>query len=175
MLRRRLIYVLAACPFVVTSAGGPVSAVFVQKNLRWKEGPPDLGYEVAFGSLTAFWESGELVQVYCELIRDTPAGPVMFNLKSGYSVLSGVWKPHGSKEIAVSIRLVTREKLVTAIGQPGHLPGPVRTEVWALVGANTLIGASAIKTGRNQLVLAPVLKNAADFQELVRRYVKPKH
>ena len=157
---------------VLNAADSPEALVVWPRTLRWEDGPPDLHYRVAFGSLTALRANGELVRVNCELMRDDPSGPVLFDLKSGFSVYVGTWKRTG-RHIAVESRLVAREKLAVAKGKSSALPGPTIREDWQLQGGETLRKARSIETPGGALVPAPVLQNPAEFEKIVQRYAQP--
>jgi hypothetical protein len=158
---------------LLTATDAPGDRVLWPNTLRWEEGPPELHYRVAFGSLTAIRANGQVIRVNCELMRDDPSGPLMFNLKSGYSVYLGTWKPVDRNHVAVESRLVAREKLAVAKGKSSALPGPPIREEWQLHGGETLGTASSIETPGGDLVPAPVLQNPAEFEKIVRRYAKP--
>lgn len=172
-MRQLRLWVLGLFLAAVLNAAGSLEALVVwPRTLRWEDGPPELHYRVTFGSLTALRANGELVRVNCELIRDDPSGPLMFNLKSGYSVYRGTWKRVG-RQITVESRLVAREKLAVAKGKSSALPGPAVREDWQLRGGDTLAMASLIETPGGDLVPAPVLRNPAEFEKIVRRYAQP--
>lgn len=158
---------LAAC---LAMAGGE-DVVMWPQTLEWEDGPPGLRYRVTFGSLTVFRASGEFVKVNCELMRDDPAGPVMFNLKSGYSVFVGRWEA-GGRHVKVVSRLVAREKLAVAKNQFTSMPGPIVRETWELLGGKSISTASSIRTPGGQLVVAPSLHDPVELEKVLRHYSK---
>lgn len=157
---------------LLTATDAHGDRVFWPHTLRWEEGPPELHYRVAFGSLTAIRANGQVIRVNCELMRDHPSGPLLINLKSGYSVYLGTWKRVDRNHIAVESRLVAREKLAVAKGKSNALPGPPIREEWQLRGGETSGTAGSIKTSGGDLVPAPVLQNPAEFEKIMRRYAK---
>jgi hypothetical protein len=169
MITRLLLCVLVGSGLI---SAGAKNAVFWDKDLRWQQGPPDLNYEVAFGTLTVFRGSGQIVQLSCELMRDAPNGPVMFNLKSGYAVFAGSWSRASGHEIVVYRHLVAREKLAVPIGQRDTLPGPQIREVWRLRGGDTPASASSITAEAAELVPVPSLQNPDELGKVIRRYSK---
>ena len=174
MFRRLLLCVLVGSVLIgsVLIAAETENTVFMDKDLSWEEGPPDLKYQVAFGSLTVFRKSGELVQIICELIRDEPSGPILINLKSGFAVFAGSWGSAGGDKIRISRQIVAREKILLPIGKTEALPGPTIREVWLLHGGKAPSSASSISTLAGEVVRVPLLWDPGDVDKLVQRFMR---
>lgn len=149
--------------------------VFWEEPEEWGNPPPDLGYgyHTGFGTLVGFSADGTIITLRCLLRRFFASGAVEFDLKSGYTVHSGIWEQEGG-ELKVAMHLRAREKVMPRIGEsPLTLPGPKQTEEWALEPVGSLADVSEIETGSGELVPLKTLRDIQNFLSLFRRFARP--
>ena len=148
------------------------SSLFADDNLKWESGPPELGYQTAVGAVTLFRENGELLRLSCGLHRDSEKSPLAVELKSGYTVSVGRWRPLADRKIEVKLRLVAVQKIATPINKPQPLPGDERTEVWTINDGDSPSNARtlAMTQGEQRRLLS--LKNRSEFDRLVKCYLR---
>lgn len=164
-----LVVGLAQIVGVANAQGG--SSIFADHRLRWEAAPPELGYQTAFGAVTLLRRNGELLRLSCELYRDSETSPLAVELKSGYSVSVGRWRPLADRTIEVKLRLVAAEKIGAPINKPQTLPGDGRTEVWTFADGDSALSARTLVTAQGEQLRLSSLKNRSEFDRLVKRYL----
>lgn len=154
----------------VYAQGG--SSLFVDRDLKWEAGPPDLGYQTAVGTVTFFRSNGDVLRLSCELNRDSDKSPLAVELKSGYTVKIGRWRLLDSGRLEVTLRLVAAEKVATPDNIPQAVPSDKKTDVWTIVDGRSPLNASGLITAQGEQDYISSLKNRIDFDRLVKRYLR---